>query len=83
LSAIGDVVHSLPLLEVLKTRFPLSKIDWVVEEDAAGIVEGHPAIDHLIVFPRKGWIRRIISKDEYHSVGKEVARFIKELKKKI
>ncbi|MGM0382677.1 MAG: lipopolysaccharide heptosyltransferase II [Thermodesulfobacteriota bacterium] len=82
LSAIGDVVHSLPLLEVLKTRFPLSKIDWVVEEDAAGIVEGHPAIDHLIVFPRKGWIRRIISKGEYYTVGKEVAKFIKELKKK-
>jgi len=40
LSAIGDVVHSLPFLEVLKDRFPLSKIDWVVEEDAARIVEG-------------------------------------------
>ncbi|RLB13416.1 MAG: lipopolysaccharide heptosyltransferase I, partial [Deltaproteobacteria bacterium] len=53
LSAIGDVVHSLPLLEVLKDRFPLSKIDWVVEEDASGIIEDHPDIDQLIIFPRK------------------------------
>ena len=82
LSAIGDVVHSLPFLEVLKDRFPLSKIDWVVEEDASGIIEDHPDIDQLIVFPRKGWIKRIIKKGEYRSVGKEVATFLKELKKK-
>jgi heptosyltransferase-1 len=82
LSAIGDVVHSLPFLEVLKDRFPLSKIDWVVEEDASGIIKDHPDIDQLIVFPRKGWIKRIIKKGEYRSVGKEVAVFLKELKKK-
>jgi len=82
LSAIGDVVHSLPLLEVLKDRFPLSNIDWVVEEDASGIIEDHPDINHLIVFPRKYWIKKIIKKGEYRNVGKEVSRFLKELKKK-
>jgi heptosyltransferase-1 len=82
LSAIGDVVHSLPFLEVLKDRFPLSKIDWVVEEDASGIIEDHPDIDQLIVFPRKSWIKRIIKKGEYRSVGQEVANFAKEFKKK-
>lgn len=82
LSAIGDVVHSLPLLEVLKDRFPLSKIDWVVEEDASGIIEDHPDIDQLIIFPRKNWIKRFIKKGEYRSVGKEVVNFLKELKKK-
>ena len=81
LSAIGDVVHSLPFLEVLKDRFPLSKIDWVVEEDASGIIEDHSDIDQLIVFPRKGWIKRIITKGEYRSVGKEVANFVKKLRK--
>jgi heptosyltransferase-1 len=82
LSAIGDVVHSLPFLEVLKNRFPLSKIDWVVEEDASDIIRNHPDIDKLIVFPRKDWITRVIKKGEYRSVGKEVANFAKELKKK-
>ena len=82
LSAIGDVVHSLPFLEVLKDKFPSSVVDWVVEEDAAGIVQGHPYIDQLIVFPRKSWIERFIKKGEYSSVGKEVVNFLKELKKK-
>ena len=80
LSAVGDVVHSLPFLEVLRDRFPSAMIEWVVEEDASGIVEGHPAIDQLIVFPRKSWLNRFIKKGQYMDVGKEVAEFIKQLK---
>jgi heptosyltransferase-1 len=80
LSAIGDVVHSLPLLEVLRKRFPHAIIDWVVEEDASGIVEGHPLIDELLIFPRKGWLRRFTGKGERISVGREAARFIRELR---
>ena len=81
LSAIGDVVHSLPFLEVLKDRFPLSKIDWVVEEDAAHIVEGHSDVDQLIVFPRKSWVKRFIRKGEYSNVRREVANFLNKLKR--
>ena len=80
LSAIGDVVHSLPLLEVLRERFPLARIDWLVEEDASGIVEGHPCIDGLLIIPRKSWLRRFMRKGEFISVGREVARFIRELR---
>ena len=80
LSAIGDVVHSLPLLEVLRERFPLARIDWLVEEDASGIVAGHPCIDGLLIFPRKSWLRRFMRKGEFISLGREVARFIRELR---
>lgn len=80
LSAVGDVVHSLPFLEVLRDRFPSAMIDWVVEEDASGIVESHPKIDRLIIFPRKSWLKRFIKKGEYIGVGKEVTKFLKELK---
>ena len=82
LSAIGDVIHSLPFLEVLKDTFPFSTIDWVVEEDAADIVQDHPDIDTLIIFSRKSWIKRFAKKNEYRSIGKEVADFLKVLKKK-
>jgi len=80
LSAIGDVVHSLPLLEVLRERFPRAIIDWLVEEDASGIVEGHPLIDGLLIFPRKSWLRRFMGKGGGVSVGREAARFIRELR---
>jgi heptosyltransferase-1 len=82
LSAIGDVVHSLPFLEVLRDTFPLAMIDWVVEEDASGIAEGHPAIDQLIVFPRKSWLKRFTKKGQYIGVAREVAEFIKQLKER-
>jgi heptosyltransferase-1 len=82
LSAIGDVVHSLPFLEVLRDTFPFAIIDWVVEEDASGVAEGHPAVDQLLVFPRKSWLKRFIKKGEYIDVGKEVAEFIKQLKER-
>ena len=59
LSAIGDVVHSLPFLEVMRRKFPHSHIDWLVEEAASQIIEGHPAIRRVIVSRRKSWIKRV------------------------
>ena len=82
LSAIGDVVHSLPLLEVLRGRFPASRIDWLIEEAASNIVEGHPDLDELIVFPRKSLLERCIKKGEYANVGRELITFFKELRRR-
>jgi 3-deoxy-D-manno-octulosonic-acid transferase/heptosyltransferase-1 len=62
LSAIGDVVHTLPLLEVLKGCYPDAAVDWVVEEDAAALIEGHPLLERVIVSRRKGWQRGILTR---------------------
>ena len=58
LSAIGDVVHSLPVLSALKRLYPDSRIHWLVEETAAGLLQDHPLLDRVLVCPRKDWIRR-------------------------
>ncbi len=60
LSAIGDVVQTLPALEAIKKTFPDSEIDWVVEEAAAGILEGHPLIHRLLVSQRRSWFRMLL-----------------------
>ena len=52
LSAIGDVVRVLPALQTLRERYPNAQIDWAVESKAAGIVEGHSALDRMLVFER-------------------------------
>lgn len=52
LSAIGDVVMALPALEALRQAHPLARISWIVERRAANILEGHPALDEVIEFPR-------------------------------
>jgi heptosyltransferase-1 len=56
LSAIGDVVQTLPALEAIKKKFPDSSITWLVEENAAGILEGHPFIDTILISHRKTWL---------------------------
>ena len=57
-SAFGDVVQALPLLPVLRERFPECSIDWVINRELAGLLSGHPDIDQLICFDRRGRIGR-------------------------
>ncbi|GMV98868.1 MAG: hypothetical protein AMXMBFR84_00080 [Candidatus Hydrogenedentota bacterium] len=52
LSAIGDVIRTLPALHVIREAQPEARIDWAVEPKSASILEGHPALDEVIVFPR-------------------------------
>lgn len=56
LSAIGDVLHGVPVAVALKRQFPDARIGWVVEGRAADVLAGHPAIDHLFRLPR-GWMK--------------------------
>lgn len=35
LSALGDIVHALPVLNRLRKAFPVAEIDWLVEENYA------------------------------------------------
>jgi len=56
LSAIGDVILSIPVLCALRERFPQAYICWVVEPASRSLLEGHPDLDRLIVIPKK-WLR--------------------------
>jgi heptosyltransferase-1 len=56
LSAIGDVLHGVPVAVALKRAFPQTRIGWAVEGRAADVLAGHPAIDHLFRLPR-GWLK--------------------------
>ena len=56
LSAIGDVVHGLPVLNALRAHFPDAFLGWVVEGRAADLLRGHAALDRLIQVPRK-WLK--------------------------
>jgi len=56
LSAIGDVLHGVPVAVALKRSFPDARIGWAVEGRAADVLAGHPAVDHLFRLPR-GWLQ--------------------------
>lgn len=53
-SALGDVVQTLPLLPVLKARYPRSTITWVVNRELADLVTLHPCLDEVLLFDRRG-----------------------------
>jgi lipopolysaccharide heptosyltransferase I len=55
-SAIGDVTHTLPALLSLRDHYPDAHIAWLIEEAAADLIIGHPALDRVLVSRRKTWI---------------------------
>lgn len=57
LGAIGDVVRVLPALHILRDTYPKAWLDWVVEERCASVLDGHPALDELLVFGRPKNVR--------------------------
>jgi lipopolysaccharide heptosyltransferase I len=39
MSALGDIVHALPVLAALRTAFPSAEIDWLADRRYAGILD--------------------------------------------
>ncbi|HEX8521198.1 MAG TPA: lipopolysaccharide heptosyltransferase I [Tepidisphaeraceae bacterium] len=58
-SAIGDVVHTLPVLKLLRRRWPAAQIAWLVTPACSGLLEDHPLLNEVMLFDRKrfgqGW----------------------------
>jgi len=79
LSAVGDVIHTLPSLAALRKCFPDAHITWVVEEAAADIVRDHPDLDRVIVSRRKGWWKEIRSGRLRKPLG-EIKTFLRDLR---
>ena len=50
-SALGDIVQALPVLTGLKRQWPEAEIDWIVNDTLAEIMEGHPALRRVILYP--------------------------------
>ena len=80
LSAIGDVVQTLPALEAIKRNYPESEITWVVEEAAADILQGHPLINTLLVSRRKAWLRMLWNPFTVFRGLKGIAGFLRALR---
>lgn len=78
LSAIGDVVHTLPALTMLRKLYPQSSITWVIEDDASDLIIGHPCLNKTIVSRRKRWIYDMVR--GRISPIKEIMLFVKELR---
>ncbi len=79
LSAIGDVVHTLPALNAIRQHYPDAHITWLVEEDAADLVQGHTALDRILISKRKRWLREMRGSKFPYKMG-EICLFVKKLR---
>src|SRR6476646_2008212 len=53
-SALGDIVHALPVLTALRRRYPAAHITWVVNRGYEPLLRGHPDLDATLAFDRRG-----------------------------
>ncbi len=55
LSAVGDVVRTVPAVHAIRKRFPDSVIHWLVEDRCAEMIDGLDCIDKTVQVPRRQW----------------------------
>ncbi len=54
-SALGDIVQALPVLTGLRRQWPEAQIDWIVNDYLREVIEGHPCLNKVILYPRNRW----------------------------
>ena len=75
-SSLGDIVHALPVLHGLRKRFPEATIDWLVATPFASLIEGHAALNEVVLFDR----RRFSRIGRSPRVTREFFQYVRELR---
>ncbi len=51
-SSLGDIVHTLPAVALLRQAHPQASITWVINPEWAPLLRGNKCVDHVHIFPR-------------------------------
>ena len=54
-SSLGDVIHALPVLRLLKRHWPESHIHWWLDASLLPLLEHDPDLSGIYTFKRKRW----------------------------
>ncbi|MBK6841287.1 MAG: glycosyltransferase family 9 protein [Gemmatimonadetes bacterium] len=60
MSAVGDAVHVLPVINAIKRRQADAHITWVLQPGPATLVRGHRSVDEIVIFDRSRGRRAFI-----------------------
>lgn len=75
-SALGDIVHALPVLTALRERFPTAHITWVVNSAYESLLQGHPHLNATL-----GFNREVFRQGICQAIGYSL-RFARELQRR-
>lgn len=56
-SSPGDIIHALPVLRRLRSRYPRAHIAWLVATAFVNLLDADPSLDEVIPFDRKRYGR--------------------------
>ncbi len=49
-SSLGDIIHAIPVLRLLRLKFPQAHLAWFIHEKWADIIRGHPDLDEILTW---------------------------------
>ncbi len=75
-SSLGDVVHNLPVVTDIHSRYPDAVIDWVVEEAFADIPRLHPGVHRVIPIAIRRWRKQLLAP----AIWREITTFRHDLR---
>lgn len=81
LSAMGDIVHTLPAAALLKQRLPNLELTWLVEPAGIPLLEDNPGVDRVIAFPKRKWLQQLRTVSRLGATAAEASGFVSELRK--
>jgi heptosyltransferase-1 len=62
-SALGDIVHALPVIDYLRQVEPSVELEWVVEEQFLPLLEHNPHLARLHVVRTRAWRKAPLSRN--------------------
>ncbi len=75
-SALGDIIHSLPVLTALRQRFPHAHITWVVNRVYEPLLSGHRDLDDTLPLDRRA------SRSGWRTAARSWLGFLSELRRR-
>lgn len=58
-SALGDVIQTLPILPMLRERYPNAFVGWAIDSDLVPAIAGHELVDRIHPCNRKKWFKKL------------------------
>ncbi len=78
LGSIGDVVHALPAVALLRRALPDARITWIVERRASAILKDSPVIDQLVELDSREWRRGFLTRSIIGDVRTQLGQLRRE-----
>jgi lipopolysaccharide heptosyltransferase I len=76
-SSFGDIVHSLPFLNAVKTQYPFAELHWIAARGLHHFLQGHSMIDKILIMDKNRWKQL----SRVKSTVPEIFRFCKRIYK--